>query len=134
MTERELVDRVMSNFRKGDTETYEEIAVDAMLEAVLIAAMTQIVAWLVRRCLDANLDTTKLDRLVRWGCKRAAKTDVAERAEFTAEMIYADYGDRMAMAIIKTRKGLKRREMKKLEQAFPKPTTFANTPEFPEDA
>jgi uncharacterized hydantoinase/oxoprolinase family protein len=124
MTEYELVARTMTNLVDG-----EEL--DDLSVAVIAAAISAIIAWLVRRCLDATLDVEKLDRLVRWGCKIAARSDAADQLGMNAKAIHAAFGDRMANAIIKTQKGLRYRELQALRQRFPQ---RASTRELPEDA
>jgi hypothetical protein len=133
MTEQELVERSWSSFLEGD-EYYEVLVIDDILAAVLLAAISALVGWLVKRCLNANFDAEKLDRLVRWSCKVASRTPAAEQLGLDADAIYAAHGNRLATAIVKTRKGLKRRDLGALEREFPQPVGFANSPEFPEDA
>jgi hypothetical protein len=134
MTEQELVTRTMQNFVGGDDEFYEVFILDDLLATVILAGIGAIVGWLVKRCLNANFDAEKLDRLVRWGCKVAARTKEAKQIGLDPEGIYEQHGERLAFAITKTRKGLKRRDLRALERANPQPIGFANTPEFPEEA
>lgn len=134
MTEPELTARTMRNFVQGDGDTYEVFILDDLLATVILAAIGALIGWLVKRCLNANFDSEKLDRLVRWSCKVAARTDAAHQLALDADAIYSRHGNRLATAIVMTRKGLKRRELKQLESLHPQSVAFANTPEFPEDA
>lgn len=125
MNEQALIERVHQSFLR-DSEKHE---LDSILEAALIEAIAYAIGWLVRRCLNANLDVVQLHKVLVWACRKAERN---RKHGLTKGELYRLYGDRLARAIVVTRNGLKRREMLQLQQQFPQ-STFANAKVLPDD-
>lgn len=92
----------MSYFLEGDPQYPQIFVIDDLLEIVIVAAIGEVVAWMVERCLNHEFSESKLRRLVRWGCKKGAATPEAAQLALTVESMDTLYGDRMAFAITKT--------------------------------
>jgi len=97
-----LTQESMGYFIEGNPQYPQIFIIDDLLEVVLVAAIGEVVAWMVERCLNHEFSESKLRRLVRWGCKKGVEKPEAGQLGLSVESLDAQYGDRMAFAITKT--------------------------------